>query len=147
VHAATLARGHALLVFIQDESWSAAADARRHAFTLSASVGADRSAVTADLVVAQFAHAHLGREAVRVLLAPMRTDGHANALLGMPSWRAAAHVRGCATAPETAALALRLAQTARHVTLVAVATVQDSDPTVVVLMNRIYFIFFVLEAI
>lgn len=132
VHAAALARGHALLAFIQNVSRPAAADARRHALAVGASVRADRSALAvASLVVAQFAHAHLGREAVGVLLALIRTNGHANAVLGTPSGRAAADVRTCAVAAETTAVASRLAQATRHVALVAVATVQDSDPTVI----------------
>lgn len=100
-----------------------------------------------DLVIAQFAHAHLGREAIGVLLAPIRTDGHANAILGTPSWRAAADVRGGAAAAKTAAIALRLAQAARHIAFVAVATVQDSNPTIVMLTNKFYLIIPAVEAI
>lgn len=133
MHAAALARGHALPAFIQNVSRPAAADARRDAFAAPASVGANRFASAFDLVVAQFAHAHFGGEAIGVLLAPIRTDGHANSLLGTPSRRAAANVRSRATAAETTALALRLAQGARHVALVSVTTVQDSDPFVVIL--------------
>lgn len=144
---AAFARGHALLAFIQDVSRPAATDARRHAFALLASIGADRSAPAVDLVVAQFAHAHLGREAIGILLTPIRTDGHANAAIGTPSWRAAADVRSCAAAAKTAEIALRLAQATRHIALIAVATVQDSDPTVIMLTNRFYFIISAVEII
>lgn len=133
VHAAALACGHALLAFIQNVSLSAAADARRHAFAVPASVGANRPAPAVDLVIAQFTHAHFRGEAISVFLTSIRTDGHANATIGLPSRRAAANVRGRAAAAETAAFTLWFAQAARHVTLVAVATVQDSDPTVVML--------------
>lgn len=140
MRAAALARGHALLAFIQNVSRPAAADARRHAFAAPATVRANRFASALDLVVAQFAHAHFRGEAIGVLLAPIRTDGHANAVLGTPSRRAAANVRARATAAETTAFALRLAQCARHVALVSVTTVQDSDPFVVILTKRISLI-------
>lgn len=139
MHAAALARGHALLAFIQNVSRPAATDARSHAFAVPASVGTNRSALAVDLVIAQFAHAHFGGETISVLLTSIRTDGHANAILGTPSRWAAANVRGCAAAAETAAFTLRFAQAARRVTLVAFATVQDSDP-IVVMLNRIYLI-------
>lgn len=109
MHAAALARGHALLVFIQNVSRPAAADTRRYAFALPASIGADRFAPAVDLIVAQFAHALFGGEAIGVLLASMRTDGHANPFLGTPSRRAAADIRGCAAAAETTPFALRFA--------------------------------------
>lgn len=139
MHAAALARGHAILAFIQYVSRSAAADARRHAFAVAASVGTNRFALALDLVVAQFAHAHFGQVAIGVLLASIRTDGHANAVLGTPSRLAGADVRARAAAAETAVFAFRLAKASRHVALVAVATVQDSDPAVIWL-NRIYLI-------
>lgn len=109
MHATTFARCHALLAFIQNVSLSAAADARCHAFALLASVRTDRFALTVDLVVPQFAHAHLGRKAISILLASIRANGHANAILGTPSRRAAADVRGCAAAAKTTAFALRFA--------------------------------------
>lgn len=107
MHATAFARGHALLAFIQNVSLSAVADTRRHAFALLASVRTDRFALAADVVVAQFAHAHLGREAIGILLAPIRANGHANAILGTPSRWAAADVRGCAAAAKTTAFTLR----------------------------------------
>lgn len=137
VRAAALACGHALLAIIQNESRSASANARRHAFTVSASIGTDRFALAVDLVVAKFAHAHLGGEAIGVLLTLVRADGHANTLLGTPSLLTAADIRSSAVAAETTAIAMRLASAGRHVALVAVATVQDGDPTAIALINRI----------
>lgn len=137
VRAAALARGHALLVIVQNESRPASADARCHAFTVHASVGTDRFALAVDLVVAQFAHAHVRGEAIGVLLALVPADGHANTLLGTPSWLAAADIRSGAVAAETAAFAVRLASAGRHIALVTVATVQDGNPTAVTLINMI----------
>lgn len=136
VRATALASGYALLVFILSISGSASADARRHALAVSASVGADRLALAVDFVVAQFAHAHLGGEAIGVLLTLVRADGLADAFLGTPSRRTATNVRSCAATPETAEIAMRLALAACHVALVAVATVQDGDKTIVMLMKN-----------
>jgi len=85
VRAAPLARSHAFLALVQDVAGLAPASVRRHAFTCPTSVGTDRLAMMVDLVVAQFAHADLRREAVGVLVARTRADGHANAVLGAPS--------------------------------------------------------------
>lgn len=138
---AALASGYALLAFVLNESRSASADTWCHAFSVSASVGTDRSALTVYFVVAQFADAHLGRETVGVLLTLIIADGHTNALLGTPSWLAAADVWSCTATAETAAIAVRLAQTARRITLVAVTTVQDCDPTIVTLTKQNVSIF------
>lgn len=140
VRAASLASGHALLALIQNISWPASANPRRHAFAV-ASVRADRLTLTVHLIVAQFAHAHLRREAIGVLLTLVRADRHANAFLGTPSRLTAADVRSCAATAETTAIAMRFAQAARHVTLVAVATVQNSNPTLVMLMNTRFILF------
>jgi len=141
VRAAALASRHALLVLVQAISGSASADARRHALAASASVGADRLTLAVDFVVAQFAHAYLGGEAIGVLMTLVRAYGLADAVLGAPSRRAAADVRSCAATAETAEIAVRLAQAARHVALIAVATVQDGNQTIVMLKNSFHLTF------
>lgn len=143
VIAAALANGHALLALIQNVSAPALADARRHAFTVPASVRADRFALAVDLVVAQIAHARFRQVAVRVLLTAVRADGHADAVLGMPSRLAAAYVRPRATTADAAAIAVRLALAGRDITLVAIATVQDGDPAIVLLTNGILIVLLV----
>lgn len=129
VYAAALTCGYALLAIIQNESLSASANARHHAFTVLASIRTDRFAFAVDLVVAKFAHAHLGGETIGVLLALVRADGHANTLLGTPSLLTTADIRPGAVTAETAEITMRLASAGRHVALITVATVQDGDPT------------------
>lgn len=138
MHAAALTCGYALLAIIQNESLSASANARGHAFTVPASIRADRFAFAVDLVVPKFAHAHLSGVAISVLLTLVRADGHANTLLGTPSLLTSADIRPGAVAAETAEIALRFASTGRHVAVIIVATVQDGDPTTAILINRIF---------
>lgn len=100
----------------------------RHAFAVHASVRTDRLALPVHLLVAQFASAHVGREAVGVLLAGLLAEGHAYAARRDPSWRTAAHVRPRALSAHASLAADRVAGAGARVPLVPVATIQNRNP-------------------
>jgi len=85
MHATSLARSYTFLAVVQGVARLAPAGVRCHAFTCPASIRTDRLAVMVDLIIAQFAHADLRREAIGVLVARTRADRHTNAVLGAPS--------------------------------------------------------------
>lgn len=114
----------------------ALAHVRRHAFPVHAPARADRPALAVHLLVAQFARAHVRREAVRVLLAGLLAVRPADALPCHPARRTAAHVRPRAVPPQASLGADRVAGTGVKIALVPVATIQNRYPSAFLLTRK-----------
>lgn len=108
----------------------------RHAFPVHAPARADRPALAVHLLVAQFARAHVRREAVRVLLAGLLAVRPADALPCHPARRTAAHVRPRAVPPQASLGADRVAGTGVKIALVPVATIQNRYPSAFLLTRK-----------
>lgn len=138
VATAIFAHGHALFRLdaggairrrLNHVSWPASACPGCHTLAVFTATGADWFTLAVFFFVTQFASAHVRREAISVLLARLLAVWHTDALLRHPAWRTSAYIWPGAISTQTSLVAAGIAAIGIEITLVAVATIQNRDPS------------------